>query len=128
MTAGEALARCAELRPGCEAADETRRQWLREADGMLRARFFDLSDTNAYDEVGADVLWGDEGLADSAVLLAPAPFDAMYPHYLCARVDAALGENDRYTGEQNQYNALLSELAAWLRRHYAPKSRTALKW
>ena len=32
--------------------------------------------------------------------------------------DAALGETDRYVGEQAQYNSLLADLAAWLRRSY----------
>ena len=34
--------------------------------------------------------------------------------------DAALGENDRYAGEQAQYNSILAELAAWLRRQNLP--------
>ena len=89
----------------------TRQEWLREADGMLRERFFKASDTDAFDTVGADRAW-DDGLQDEDVLLAPAPFDALYPHYLCAMTDAALGETDRYAGEQAQYNGILAELAA----------------
>ena len=78
---------------------------------MLRERFFKASDTDAFDTVGADRAW-DDGLQDEDVLLAPAPFDALYPHYLCAMTDAALGETDRYAGEQAQYNGILAELAA----------------
>ena len=62
------------------------------------------------------------------VLLAPAPFDALYPHYLCAMTDAALGETDRYAGEQAQYNGILAELAAWLRRTYPPRACTRWQW
>ena len=104
MTVGQALERAEELRPGSRIALATRQAWLREADAMLRERFFKHSITDAYNDVGADLAW-DDGLQDEDVLLAPAPFDAMYPHYLCAMTDAALGETDRYAGEQAQYNS-----------------------
>ena len=109
MTVGQALERAEELRPGSRIARATRCAWLKEADAMLRQRFFKNSITDAYDEVGADLAW-DDGLQDEDVLLAPEPFDAMYPHYLCAMTDAALGETDRYAGEQAQYNSLLAQL------------------
>ena len=83
MTAGQALERAEELRPGSRIALATRQAWLREADAMLRERFFKHSITDAYNDVGADLAWNDS-LQDEDVLLAPAPFDAMYPHYLCA--------------------------------------------
>ncbi len=39
--------------------------------------------------------------------------------------DAALGETDRYAGEQAQYNGLYAELAVWLRRTYPPRAAPA---
>ena len=83
MTVGQALERAEELRPGSRIALATRQAWLKEADAMLRERFFKNSITDAYDDVGADLAW-DDSLQDDDVLLAPAPFDALYPHYLCA--------------------------------------------
>lgn len=120
MTVGQALERAEELRPGSRVSVHTRQEWLRE-------RFFKASDTDAFDTVGADRAW-DDGLQDEDVLLAPAPFDALYPHYLCAMTDAALGETDRYAGEQAQYNGILAELAAWLRRTYPPRACTRWQW
>lgn len=125
MTAGQALERAEELRPGSRIALATRQAWLREADAMLRERVFRPSGAEGYDTVGADIAWQD-GLQDEDVLLVPEPFDALYPHYLCAMTDAALGETDRYAGEQAQYNALCTELAAWLRRSCPP--RVAVQW
>ena len=125
MTVGQALERAEELRPGSRIALATRQAWLREADAMLRERFFKHSITDAYNDVGADLAW-DDSLQDEDVLLAPAPFDAMYPHYLCAMTDAALGETDRYAGEQAQYNSILADLAAWLRRTYPPLTRRSV--
>ena len=52
MTVGQALERAEELRPGSRVSVHTRQEWLREADGMLRERFFKASDTDAFDTVG----------------------------------------------------------------------------
>ena len=80
-------------------------------------------------EVGADLAWPAEGGLDDAVeLLVPVPFDALYPHYLCAKLDAALGETERYAGEQAQYNSILAELSAWLRRRAKPKRGAQWRW
>ena len=49
MTVGQALERAEELRPGSRVSVHTRQEWLREADGMLRERFFKASDTDAFD-------------------------------------------------------------------------------
>ena len=127
MTVGQALERAEALRPGSRVSAETRQNWLREADGLIRERVFRPCATDAFDAVGADMAWQD-GLQDEDVLLVPAPFDALYPHYLCARTDAALGETDRYAGEQAQYNSLLSELAVWLRCNYPSRHRAQWRW
>ena len=42
--------------------------------------------------------------------------------------DAALGETDRYAGEQAQYNSILADLAAWLRRTYPPLTAVQWRW
>lgn len=125
MTVGEALERAEMLRPGCRIDNGTRVQWLREADAMLRTKLFDHSATGDFDAVGADRPW-DEPMQDEQPLLVPPPFDALYPHLLCAQMDAALGETDRYAGEQAQYNALCAELAVWLRQTYP--SRRCVRW
>ena len=72
--------------------------------------------------------WSGEKLPDDTVLLVPVPFDALYPHVLCARIDAALGETDRYAGEQAQCSGLLSELAVWLRQKHPPRCRAQWRW
>ena len=127
MTVGEATERAEELRPGSRVAARTRQRWLCEVDGMLRERFFRPSGADSREGVGADLAW-DDGLRDDDVLLVPPPFDSLYPHYLCAMTDAALGENDRYTGEQAQYNSILAELAGWLRRNCRPVRGSRWRW
>ena len=121
MTVEQALARARELRPGCKISDETCRRWLCEEDALLRQQLFEKSGADEYAAAGADLAWSGEALPDDTVLLVPVPFDALYPHVLCARIDAALGETDRYAGEQAQYNSLVAELAVWLRRSCPPR-------
>lgn len=126
MTAGEAINQARALRPGCEIGEETMKEWLRREDGEIRTRLLEPAGADGFDGVGADLLWTD-GIADSAELLVPFPFDGMYPHYLSAMVDAALGENDRYSGEMSRCNAVLSEFAVWLRRSFRPAPRS-VRW
>ena len=97
MTAGEAIGQARAMRPGCGIGEDQMKGWLRRQDGEIRERIVRPGGAGGFEDTGADLL-GAEGLADSAELLAPFPFDGMYPHYLCAMVDAALGENERYAG------------------------------
>ena len=127
MTVEQALARARELRPGCKISDETRR-WLCEEDALLRQQLFEKSGADEYAAAGADLAWSGEALPDDTVLLVPVPFDALYPHVLCARIDAALGETDRYAGEQARCSGLLSELAVWLRQKHPPRCRAQWRW
>ena len=128
MTVEQALARARELRPGCKISDETCRRWLCEEDALLRQQLFEKSRADEYAAAGADLAWSGEALPDDTVLLVPVPFDALYPHILCARIDAALGETDRYAGEQAQYNSILADLAAWLRQKPPPRCRAQWRW
>ena len=128
MTVEQALACTRELRPGCKISDETCRRWLCEEDALLRQQLFEKSGADEYAAAGADLAWSGEALPDDTVLLVPVPFDALYPHVLCARIDAALGETDRYAGEQAQCNGLLSELAVWLRQKHPPRCRAQWRW
>ena len=128
MTVEQALARARELRPGCKISDETCRRWLCEEDALLRQQLFEKSGADEYAAAGADLAWSGEALPDDTVLLAPVPFDALYPHVLCARIDAALGETDRYAGEQARCSGLLSELAVWLRQKHPPRCRAQWRW
>ena len=123
MTAGEAIAQARALRPGCGIAEDRMKEWLRRQDGEIRARMIEPGAVEGYETAGADLLWEEGGLADSAELLAPFPFDGMYPHYLCAMADAALGENERYAGAMARCNAVLGEFAVWLRQNHQPPAR-----
>ena len=128
MTVEQALARARELRPGCKISDETCRRWLCEEDALLRQQLFEKSGADEYAAAGADLAWSGEALPDDTVLLVPVPFDALYPHVLCARMEAALGDTDRYAGAPAPCSGLLSELAVWLRQKHPPRCRAQWRW
>ena len=80
------------------------------------------SRTGDFEGVGADQ--AGEDLGETTELLVPSPYDALYPHYLTAQIDAALGEFDRAANELAQYNALLTQFSVWMRQTYQPAKNT----
>ena len=128
MTVGKAIETADKLRPNNSFERELKLLWLRQADAGLRMSIVDKSDTADFDDVGADVLYDPELelLRQDATLLLPQPYDDYYAHYLCAQMDAALGETDRYANEMQLANASEEGFAVWCRQRYLPRAKT--KW
>lgn len=128
MTAGKAIETADALRPNNKFNRELKILWLRQSDAVLRRVIVAKSDTTDFDKIGADVLYNTKTgqLADSAQLLAPEPYYDYYPHYLCAQMDVALGETERYANEMQLANTAQQGFAVWCRQHYLPKMAT--KW
>ena len=125
MTAGKAIETADALRPNNSFDRELKILWLRQSDAALRRAVVSRSDTTDFDDVGADVLYDPEQelLRQDAQLLAPEPYD---DYYLCAQMDAALGETERYANEMQLANTAQQGFAVWCRQHYLPKMAT--KW
>lgn len=128
MTVGKAIETADKLRPNNSFNRELKLLWLRQADAGLRMSIVDKSDTADFDDVGADVLYDPEQelLRQDETLLLPQPYDDYYAHYLCAQMDAALGETDRYANEMQLANASEEGFAVWCRQRYLPRVQT--KW
>ena len=128
MTVGKAIETADKLRPNNSFERELKLLWLRQADAGLRKSIVDKSDTADFDDVGADALYDPEQelLRQDAMLLLPQPYDDYYAHYLCAQMDAALGETDRYANEMQLANASEEGFAVWCRQLYRPRAQT--KW
>ena len=78
------------------------------------------SDTGGgFEGRGADILW-EEGLEYDTPLLADGAAEALYPHWLAAQMDLALGETARAANELQLYTSYVQEFAAWVRRNYMP--------
>lgn len=120
MTAGEAIRMADELRPNNSFSDEMKQLWLRQADSGLRRNVVERSDTGSdFEGRGADILW-EEGLEYDTPLLADNAAEALYPHWLAAQMDLALGETARAANELQLYTSYVQEFAAWVRRNYMP--------
>lgn len=120
MTAGEAIRMADELRPNNSFSDEMKQLWLRQADSGLRRSVVERSDTGSdFEGRGADILWA-EGLEYDTPLLADGAAEALYPHWLAAQMDLALGETARAANELQLYTSYVQEFAAWVRRKYMP--------
>ena len=98
-------------------------QWLSEAE---HAVFFDVIATH---EGGPEAFPGyDETTPGETVLLAPAPYDALYRWYLQAQMELCHGEMTRYNNSMTLFNhALLSFQNAYNRTHRPKTSVTRFR-
>ncbi len=62
-----------------------------------------------------------------AALLAGPPYDGMYLHYLCAKVDLMMQEYDSANTEMTVFTGLYDEYAKWFRRKHLPGRGAAVK-
>ena len=116
-----------EMRPNNEFSDRMKQLWLRQADSGLRRNVVERSNTGSdFEGRGADTLW-DEGLEYDTPLLAGDAAEALYPHWLAAQMDLALGETARAANELQLYTDYVQEFAAWMRRKYVPVGGAALR-
>ena len=119
MTAGKAIELADGMRPNNEFDAELKLAWLRQADARMRHSIVERSACGDYDMVGADIT-GDEELEYDTQLMAPEAFCSIYPHWLCAQMDLALGETARAANELQLYTDYVQEFAVWMRRKYPP--------
>ena len=83
MTAGQVLAQVDDLLPNSYPGEQKRR-WLRQAEGFV------LEEVVRVHEGGQGAVLPGE-LTDAAELLAPAPYDGLYRHYVEQRADDPAG-------------------------------------
>lgn len=76
MTVGKAIELADKLRANNGFDRELKILWLRQADAGLRKSVVEKSDTDAFDAVGADVLYDreEEMLRQDAELMLPQPY------------------------------------------------------
>ncbi len=124
MTAGQAIELADAMRTDNSFDPMLKQLWLKQVDAQLRRSILDRADCgNDFVGKGADTAFADlEGLQEDTELLAPAAFEGLYPHWLCAQMDLALGETARAANEYQQYSDMVQEFGAWMRRNYPPKT------
>lgn len=60
------------------------------------------------------------GVDEETTLLVKPPYDGMYLHYLCAKIDQAMQEYDSANTEMTVFSGLYDEYAKWYRRKHRP--------
>lgn len=120
MTAGQVLAQVDDLLPNSYPGEQKRR-WLRQAEGFV------LEEVVRAHEGGEAAELPDE-LADAAPLLAPAPYDGLYRHYVEAQIHYANGELERYNNALALWNnGLMTLRDHWCRGHMPRRQVRALR-
>ena len=112
MTVTEAIAQANALRPGNPYTDAQKRAWLTALDGRI------WLEVQQGDPDGAPVYPVPAEGEEEPELLAPAPYDRLYPAWLIAQVDFADLEWEAYAVSARVYNGLFEDYAKyWLRQH-----------
>ena len=134
MTAGQVLAQVDDLLPNSYPGEQKRR-WLRQAEGfVLEGGSIHVDGEGTVLE---EVLRAHEGgeaaelpdeLADAAPLLAPAPYDGLYRHYVEAQIHYANWELERYNNAMALWNnGLMTLRDHWCRGHMPRRQARALR-
>lgn len=92
--------------------DDTKVQWLNEVEGYIQTEVMMLA--------LADVVqYAPEAHMHTDLFVKP-PHDKLYALYLCAMIDFANGEYDKYANTMQLYNEFLGEYIGWYTLHFRP--------
>lgn len=131
MTITEAIDRADSLKPN-QYTPEMKRMWLSELDAMIYNDLMLRHEDNPLEnsiieetEDGEVVYKTPEMLKpyenESVELLAPFPYDAIYPAYIRVKIDEYNEETARYANSATMFNSLYDNYAKWYNRTHMPK-------
>lgn len=117
MTILKAIAAADRLRPNDVGAAQ-KRDWLSALDGQLALELLE------------EPFAGYDAATDAAAteLLAPPPWDLMYPDYLCMRIDLATDDLARYENDRALFEASCGRFARQFRRSHTPPAANRLRF
>lgn len=114
ITLGDVIAQLDQIKPNQYDLD-TKVRWLNDVEGQLVQEIF------SWHAGTENLTFPHFNSADlTQILLVPAPYHDLYVKYLCAQVDFANAEFNRYNNSMTLYNALLSSFADWYNRTHVP--------
>ncbi|MBQ9535160.1 MAG: hypothetical protein IJU78_04900 [Clostridia bacterium] len=105
------IERVDEIKPNAFSA-AAKTAWLNECEGMVQTEVILLA--------LCDVIQYDYAADSEKVLLAEPPHDKIYWTYLCALIDFANGEYNKYHNTMQLFNAYFGEYMRWYARRYRP--------
>jgi len=115
MTAAQAIDRTDRLKPNSYAyADKL--VWLSQLDGTVKREIIDK-----YEGEAPEFIPYTENNDPDRALLAEAPFDEMYIHYLSAQIDYFNGEYDRFNNSNSMFESAYSAFRNAYNSTHSPK-------
>ena len=119
MTLGQLIDDVKELKPGCAFTDKQLTSWVNEVEGMIQTdvMLFAIDDIRPYDY---------DSCKDHELLVA-FPHSKLYKSYLCAMIDFANGEYDKYQNSMQMFNSHWNEFVKWFARNYRPADMKIIK-
>ncbi len=112
MTLREAIEFVDDIKPNSFSL-ETKIKWVSVLEGRMALEIFLMAPV----EVGAFDYT--EKCLDHELLVYP-PFDDVYTAWLCACIDRANGEDNKYQNSMAIYNAKYSDFLRWFCQRYDP--------
>ena len=94
-------------------SDKTKCAWISALEGDIASNIFLMA------KCEADKLRYDEDNMD-AELLVEHPYDDIYVLWLCAKIDEANGEYEKYANSMQSYNARYKDFMLWFCATYDP--------
>ena len=97
--------------------EENKRAWLDKLDRMVFREILETHEGGPEDFAGYDAQTDGE-----TVLLIPDEFRDVYLYWLCAMVDFANQETQRYTNSMIMFNSAYADFGNWWNRTHMPKT------
>lgn len=114
MKIKDAIAYADEMKPNA-FSNAVKVRWLAELEGRLAANVFLLGLLEI-----ANFSYTAERDMETELLVIP-PHDDIYTLWLCAKIDEANGEYDKYQNTMQVYNAHFSDFLRWFGSCYDPE-------
>lgn len=112
MTLKECVDFVTEIKPHA-FAEATLTEWINEVEGYVQTNVFLLDPVTNLTRYS----WTTN---QNTELLVKPPHDKLYRSYLCAMIDFANGEYDKYQNSMALYNTHMQEFTRWFTQTYHP--------
>lgn len=119
MTIEQAITKAAALKPS-QFTDADMIDWLSTLDMQIYVEIMLTHEDAPETEFTGYVSEGDDATDTDTELLAPAPYDKMYVHYLLAQIDFYNGDMERFNNMQRRFEMEYGEYESWYNREHLP--------
>lgn len=118
MTISEVINRIDALKPNAYTIGE-KIAWLSEIEGKIKKEIVDTHEGAGETEFNGY----DDSTPLTTSLIAKAPYDDVYTHYICAQIDYTNGEFKKYENSMGMFNAAYSTFERAYNREHMPKGK-----